>query len=164
MDRKWFMCRRILQNCRADGIAGLIARFLILDLLHLLNTGASDRLWRHVMIPNQIVLHYLNIFMLNDTFTENNSRSALSISRGRGEIFVQEARLLNNVTEVDEAWIRHDLIHVIDTRAELVILAKRLNLVVVDPLSVGKDVFFVALGVLGAKLTLNDVRKRIRQL
>ena len=102
--------------------------------------------------------------MLNDTFTENNSRFALSISRGRGEIFVQEARLLNNVTEVDKAWIRHDLIHVIDTRAELVILAKRLNLVVVDPLSVGKDVFFEALGVLGAKLTLNDVRKRIRQL
>ena len=54
----------------------------------------------------------------------------------------------------------HDLIHVVDTRGEVVVLAERLDL----PLRVAQDVLFVALGMLVAKLTLHDIREGVWQL
>lgn len=54
----------------------------------------------------------------------------------------------------------HDLIHVVDTRGEVVVLAEWLDL----PLRVAQDVLFVALGMLVAKLTLHDIREGVWQL
>ena len=53
------------------------------------------------MVLNQVILHLSDIFLLVGPFTENQGWFDLFAPRGCGEVFVQEARLLDNVTEVD---------------------------------------------------------------
>ena len=112
------------------------------------------------MVLNQVILHLSDIFLLVGPLTENQGWFDLFAAGGCSEVFVQEAGLLDNVTEVEKAWVGHDLIHVVYTDCEVVMLAERLNL----PLRVAQDVLFVALGMLLAKLTLNDIRERVWQL
>ena len=105
-------------------------------------------------------MHLSDVFLLVGPLTEHQGWLDLFAPGGCGEVFVQEAGLLDNVTEVNKARMGHDLVHVVYTGGEVVVLAERLNL----PLRVAQDVLFVALGVLVAKLTLHHIRKRVWQL
>ena len=112
------------------------------------------------MVLNQVVLHLSDVFLLVGPLTEHQRWFDLFAPGGCSEVFVQEAGLLDNVTEVDKARMGHDLIHVVHTHGEVVVLAERLDL----PLRVAQDVLFVALGMLVAKLTLHDIREGVWQL
>ena len=53
------------------------------------------------MVLNQVILHLSDIFLLVGPLTEHQRRLNLFAPGGCGEVFVQEAGLLDNVTEVD---------------------------------------------------------------
>ena len=80
------------------------------------------------MVLNQVFLHLSDIFLFKGPLTEDQGWFDLFAPGGRGEIFVQEAGLLDNVTEVDKARMGHDLVHMVYARCKVVVLAERLNL------------------------------------
>ena len=69
---------------------------------------------------------------------------------------MQDATLLNDVTEVDETCVRHDLIHVVDPGAELVIRPQVLNRQVAS-LDVALHILLVRIGMLCPELALQHV-------
>ena len=134
----------------------------ILQILHLFNASFADFDGRDIVVLDKIVLHLANLLMIDCPLTKCNHWLVLSARWWSLHITLQESWLFKDVSKVDHAMERKHLVHMINTWAKFKILCQILD--TMTWFLCAKYVVFIALSMLRAKFSFNDVWEWVRNL